>query len=314
MFRRGFLLLLAILLTLGFFANGRAAPVEQIGPAPFAFPTNATVLSSANVRAGPGTEYAIISGARAGQTVSIVGCNIDCSWYKLAEDCWIAAFLVKPELPVPPTPTVGVVYIPTIVVNGAVIVPDGIPQATQCPQTNAQVNTYAGPSTFYPVVDTRPAHECVSVIGRNTPGDWFQLSHGMWIAASAILYAEPIETMPVTDRIFTATLLPTPTPTLLPTATPVIIVTPVVTITVDLSEIITVGEWKTSGVERKAATSVIWTQKFITDGVITADPVLFAPELVTCVDRVLAGSMLGIGDSYLARDVAVGCAVLMMNP
>lgn len=57
--------------------------------------TSATVLRDANLRAGPGTSYAIAGAAKAGQIVTIVGKNSDASWYHLASGQWIAAFLVK---------------------------------------------------------------------------------------------------------------------------------------------------------------------------------------------------------------------------
>lgn len=57
--------------------------------------TSATVLRDANLRAGPGTSYAIVGAAKAGQVVTIIGQNSDASWYHLAGGQWIAAFLVK---------------------------------------------------------------------------------------------------------------------------------------------------------------------------------------------------------------------------
>src|SRR4051812_28176193 len=95
MVRRGLLVLLPILIALGLFAIGRAAPFKQASAQSVVFPVVVTVLKSANVRAGPGTEFAIVSGARAGEHLNVIGCSGDCSWYQLAEDCWIAAFLVQ---------------------------------------------------------------------------------------------------------------------------------------------------------------------------------------------------------------------------
>jgi hypothetical protein len=138
----------------------------------------------------------------------VLGCNADCSWYELANDCWIAAFLVELEAPLPPTPPLA---LPTVVINIPVALPNPGEQPTRCPQTLGPTTTYAGPGTFYPVVDTRPAGECVAVVGRNALGDWLQLSHGMWIPTSALVFVEPIELLPITDRIFTATPEPTPT-------------------------------------------------------------------------------------------------------
>ena len=65
----------------------------------------------ANLRGGPGTNYPVVGGVRAGDALPIVGQNDDGSWYKLAEGQWIAAFLVDnapTDLPIaaaPPVPT-----------------------------------------------------------------------------------------------------------------------------------------------------------------------------------------------------------------
>lgn len=54
-----------------------------------------TVTKGANLRAGPGTTYAIVGKASAGETVTITTKNADGSWYKLQGGQWIAAFLVE---------------------------------------------------------------------------------------------------------------------------------------------------------------------------------------------------------------------------
>lgn len=58
-------------------------------------PTTGTVVRNANLRAGPGTKFAIIGTAKAGQVVTIVEKNEAGDWYHLDSDAWIAAFLVK---------------------------------------------------------------------------------------------------------------------------------------------------------------------------------------------------------------------------
>lgn len=225
MFRRGLLLLLPALLLFGFFVTSRA----ESAPPPATFPAIIAVQHSANLRAGPGIDYAITGSATAGQLFFATGCNADCSWYQLGADCWIAAFLVAPYLPLSPVaPTVNV-QIPIsvtgtltpvlqLVIVEATPLPPGV--VVQCPQTREQVNTYAGPSSLYPVVDSRPAGECVSVIGRNLLGNWFQLFKGMWVAADMILFAEPIIYMPITEFTATPTPTPMPTNTLAPEAQP----------------------------------------------------------------------------------------------
>jgi hypothetical protein len=71
------------------------------------------VNRNANLRAGPGTRYAIVGSAPAGTTVRIAATNRAGDWYHLSNGRWIAGFLVDfngagsnrtPIPPVAPTP------------------------------------------------------------------------------------------------------------------------------------------------------------------------------------------------------------------
>lgn len=64
-----------------------------------------TVNDAANLRAGPGTDFAIIGKAASGETVQVVGQNASGEWYQLADGAWIAAFLVEPLIAPPPVVT-----------------------------------------------------------------------------------------------------------------------------------------------------------------------------------------------------------------
>ncbi len=63
---------------------------------------DATAARGANLRAGPGTTFAIVGGASTGQSLEIVAQNADGTWYKLADGSWIFAQLVNnaPQAPV----------------------------------------------------------------------------------------------------------------------------------------------------------------------------------------------------------------------
>jgi hypothetical protein len=84
----------------------------------------ATANAGSNLRAGPGTDYAIVGSADAGVTLDVVGQNSDGTWLALANGTWIAVFLVDniPEdLPVveptatpSPSPAASVVLTPTV--------------------------------------------------------------------------------------------------------------------------------------------------------------------------------------------------------
>ncbi len=54
-----------------------------------------TVNAGANLRAGPGTNYAKVGGAKEGDIVELIAKNEAGDWYKLASGAWIAAFLVN---------------------------------------------------------------------------------------------------------------------------------------------------------------------------------------------------------------------------
>ena len=184
-------------------------------------PEQVRVIRNANLRAGPSTDFTIVGYALPGQLMSVLGCNGDCTWYQLAPDCWIAAFLVAPvgtvTTPATPVDSSGVAIAVTVPVTGATAGTNVIVNPTRCPQTARPATTYAGPGAQYGIVDTRPQGECVAVVGRDQSGAWFQLSHGMWMPAADVLYAEPLRTIPVTDLTPTPTATPIPTATLIPT-------------------------------------------------------------------------------------------------
>lgn len=55
---------------------------------------NATVINKANLRAGPGTDHAVVGAVEQGDTIELVASNDAGDWYQLASGAWIAAFLV----------------------------------------------------------------------------------------------------------------------------------------------------------------------------------------------------------------------------
>ena len=66
-------------------------------------PAGPAANSGANLREGPGTDYAVIGGVVAGQVLEPVGQNSAGNWLQLASGAWIAATLVDdapPGLPV----------------------------------------------------------------------------------------------------------------------------------------------------------------------------------------------------------------------
>lgn len=71
-------------------------------------PSAGVVNTTANIRSGPSTDNPVVGSHAAGDAITIVGCNDDCSWYQIGDNQWIAAFLVSattatPDAPVSPT-------------------------------------------------------------------------------------------------------------------------------------------------------------------------------------------------------------------
>lgn len=56
--------------------------------------TDVIANRNANLRQGPGTNFAVIGGVKTGDALQVVGQNDDGSWLQLANGAWIASFLV----------------------------------------------------------------------------------------------------------------------------------------------------------------------------------------------------------------------------
>ncbi len=82
-------LLIACLLIVLPTAEVQAAPIQQQTAA-----YQGIVNSTANIRSGPGLTYSVVGQAQAGQAITLVACNEDCSWLQMDTGNWIAAFLV----------------------------------------------------------------------------------------------------------------------------------------------------------------------------------------------------------------------------
>lgn len=63
------------------------------------------VNDAANLREGPGTDFAIVGKTASGDTLQVAGQSENGEWYKLADGAWIAAFLVEPPIAPPPVVT-----------------------------------------------------------------------------------------------------------------------------------------------------------------------------------------------------------------
>ncbi|MFO7633566.1 MAG: SH3 domain-containing protein, partial [Caldilinea sp.] len=83
------------------------APAEATPDAPAATGVvTPTVTVDANLRAGPGTEFAVLGGTVTGQEINIVGRNADGTWFRLDNDGWVFATLVANPPPPANVPVV----------------------------------------------------------------------------------------------------------------------------------------------------------------------------------------------------------------
>lgn len=140
-------------------------------------PTTGAVNQSANLRSGPGTTYPVVGAARPGQTVTIVDTSASGDWYQLADDQWIAAFLVdvKTTVLVPTATRAALTDQPLAAATPLAAIADVT--------ANRNANLRAGPGTNYAIVGTVQSGQTLTQTGRNGDGSWIQLQDGAWIAA-----------------------------------------------------------------------------------------------------------------------------------
>ena len=169
--------------------------------------TTGAVTRSANLRAGPGTTYPVVGAARPGQRVTIVESNAAGDWYRLANDQWIAAFLVNVTNPISTATATPNAPVAQLVAS--------IPLADATSGTvNRSANLRAGPGTTYAIVGTVRSGQLLNLIGRNADGAWVQIEGGAWIAAFLVNGAT------ATQPAAPSPTAPGPNPTVPPVATP----------------------------------------------------------------------------------------------
>ena len=103
-------------------AKATAPPVKSAG--------KPAVNASAKLRSGPGTNYAVVGGAKKGDILTVTGRNAASTWYRLSNGFWISASLVAnppqnvavASAPPPPTiaPTKAALLAPTVIAPTAV--------------------------------------------------------------------------------------------------------------------------------------------------------------------------------------------------
>jgi micrococcal nuclease len=75
--------------------------------------SSASAKQNANLRAGPGTNYPLAGGVKAGQSLDVVAKNEAGDWLQLANGVWIASFLVANPPPIPVASAIPPAPVPT---------------------------------------------------------------------------------------------------------------------------------------------------------------------------------------------------------
>lgn len=161
------LLLLVSLLFASGFSTATLLPVHAAPVLQVAVSFNAVVLKGSNLRAGPGTTFAVVGGLKTGATMKVVAKNDASNWYQLDNGQWIAAFLVQqsnaaPTIVVEPTPTPVVEQAQSPVTTGA-----------SAATANRSANLRGGPGTNYPVVGGVRGGQTLAIVAKNDAGDWY---------------------------------------------------------------------------------------------------------------------------------------------
>lgn len=194
---------------------------------------NTTVNAVANLRAGPGTNFEIVSEAALGQPVQIAAVSEDGGWYLLATGAWIASFLVD-EQPAN-VPVVNDQILTAI--QGTLPEPTPTPEATPVPQATEAVsptvtvdaNLRAGPGTTFEVLGGTVTGQAINIVGRNADGTWYRLDNGGWVLGTLVANPPAPEGVPVVNNDGTPVEQPAAAPAetpatglggLLPTPTP----------------------------------------------------------------------------------------------
>ena len=164
---------------------------------------NTAVNAVANLRAGPGTTFEIVSEATPGQPVQIAAVSEEGAWYLLATGAWIAAFLVD-EQPAN-IPTVNDQILAAI--QGTLPEPTPMLQATPvpaaaqavAPTVTVDANLRSGPGTTFDVIGGTITGQAIKIVGRNADGTWLRLDNGGWVLGTLVANLPAVESIPLVN-------------------------------------------------------------------------------------------------------------------
>lgn len=138
-------------------AAALAAPASTATP-PTASTQTGTAATTINVRRGPSTDQPVVGSLLPGQTVTIVGCNADCTWYQLDSGAWVFAALITVDAVAPASASAA----------------PATPAAVAWAVVNvARLNVRAAPATTGTILGTLTQGACVQVLA--VQPEWFQV-------------------------------------------------------------------------------------------------------------------------------------------
>lgn len=122
-----------------------------------------------NVRAGPGTTYAVLTTVERGQEYAIVGKNATEDWWRLCcingEPAWIISELVDVD---------GAVELAPVSESTPSAAPTAAPRPPRLVVNAPLANVRAGPGTTYPVLASIERGQSYDIVGKNAAGDWWR--------------------------------------------------------------------------------------------------------------------------------------------
>lgn len=163
-----------------------------------------------NLRAGPGTDYAIIAQLTIGAELQVVGRSVENDWFFVqpedGDSGWVFASYLT-----------GLNDLEAL----AVVTPD--PNILPLAEVSEElVNLRSGPGAEYEVLSQLSQGQMLAVVGRNEAGDWLAVKFGSdagWIFGELVTYSGDSADLPVQTPPPTSTPLPaTPTPKPVPLA------------------------------------------------------------------------------------------------
>jgi uncharacterized protein YraI len=193
---------------------------------------NSTVVITANLRAGPSIEFAVVGQASPGQPVGVAAVSVDGAWYLLTNGAWISVPLVANPPANPPVANEGLIAsvqaTATAVANVVITEPEAatpeppapilLPTPTPAPplappSVTVNANLRSGPGTDFPIIGGTIAGQTINIVARSEAGDWFLLDNGGWVASFLVANPPNIVDVPVFDPNAPAPQ-PEPTPTI----------------------------------------------------------------------------------------------------